>query len=250
MFQRFIKAIKEDIRTVFRKDPAARSILEVLTCYPGLHAVWMHRAAHALWVRGFRLMARLISHVSRFATGIEIHPGAAIGRRFFIDHGAGVVIGETAEVGDDVLLYQGVVLGGVSLEKKKRHPTIGHNAMIGAGTIVLGPVHVGDGARIGAASLVVNDVPSNSIAVGVPARIGLGFSGRDIQALTDNKLPDPIADAFKFLGRQIDALEQRLMDVERKQGVKVDLDKYVEEKKREILNIFSPPEEFSKGAGI
>lgn len=250
MFPRLIATWKEDVQTVFRKDPAARSLMEVLVCYPGLHAVWMHRIAHGLWVRGFRFTARFLSHVNRFFTGIEIHPGAQIGHRFFIDHGSGVVIGETADIGDDVLLYQGVVLGGVSMGKKKRHPTIGRNVMIGAGTIVLGPVHIGEGARIGAASLVVNDVPANSIAVGVPARIGLGFSGKDIQALTDNKLPDPIAEAFKFLGRQIEVLEQRLADVEKKQGVKVDLDRYVDEKKKEILNMFSPPEEFTKGAGI
>lgn len=245
-----MKTIKEDIQTVFKKDPAARSLMEILICYPGLHAIWVHRIAHFLWVRGFHFTARFLSHINRFFTGIEIHPGAEVGRRFFIDHGAGVVIGETTEIGDDVLLYQGVVLGGVSLEKKKRHPTIGNNVMIGAGTIVLGPVHIGDGARIGAASLVVNDVPENSIAVGVPARIGLGFSDRDIQELADNKLPDPIAEAFKFLSRQIEILEQRLAEVEGKQGVKVDLDKFVEEKKKEIMNIFSPPEEFSRGAGI
>jgi len=250
MFQRFIETIREDIRTVLKKDPAARSLMEILVCYPGLHAIWMHRIAHGLWVRGFLFTARFLSHVSRFFTEIEIHPGATVGRRFFIDHGAGVVIGETTEIGDDVLLYQGVVLGGVSLEKKKRHPTIGSNVMIGAGTIVLGPIDIGDGARIGAASLVVNNVPANSIAVGVPARIGLGFSGKDIQELTDNKLPDPIAEAFKFLGRQIEVLEQRLAEVERKQGVKVDLDKFVEEKKREIMSVFSAPEEFTKGAGI
>lgn len=246
----FISTIKEDIDTVFRKDPAARGIWEVIFCYPGLHAIWMHRIANFLWRHAFYLVARMISHLSRFLTGIEIHPGARIGRRFFIDHGAGVVIGETTEIGDDVLLYQGVVLGGVSLKKEKRHPTIGNSVMVGAGTIVLGPVAIGDGARIGAASLVVKNVPANSIAVGVPARVGVGFSVKEIQDMGHNRLPDPIADAFKFLGRQIDTIEERLAAVEQMQGIKVEIDRYVEEKKQEIKEIFSITGEFESGAGI
>lgn len=242
--------MKEDIQTVFRKDPAARSILEVLICYPGLHAVWMHRIAHYFWVHGWLFCARFLSHMNRFLTGIEIHPGAKIGRRFFIDHGSGVVIGETSEIGDDVHLYQGVVLGGVTLQKKKRHPTVGNHVMIGAGTIVLGPIVIGNGARIGAASLVIHDVPAEAIAVGVPARLGLGFSGKEIQELTDNKLPDPIAEAFKFLGKQIETLEKRMAEIEQHQGIKVELDQYVEEKKREIMRAFSSEEDFSVGAGI
>ena len=245
-----IKRIREDIQTVFRKDPAARSLLEVVTCYPGLHAIWMHRISHALWRHHWHLPARMISHANRFLTGVEIHPGARIGRRFFVDHGSGVVIGETAEIGDDVLLYQGVILGGVILEKEKRHPTICSQVMIGAGTIVLGPITVGEGARIGAASLVVNDVPPHAIAVGVPARIGLGFTGRDIQKLTDNKLPDPIAEAFQFLGKQMETLEKRMAEVEQKQGVKIELDQYIEEKKQEIRKIFSAPANFNMGEGI
>jgi len=242
--------IKEDIQTVFKKDPAARGILEVLTCYPGLHAIWMHRIAHYLWGHGWLFCARFLSHMNRFFTGIEIHPGARIGRRFFIDHGSGVVIGETSEIGDDVHLYQGVVLGGVTLQKKKRHPTVGNHVMIGAGTIVLGPIVIGEGARIGAASLVIHDVPAEAIAVGVPARLGLGFSGKEIQEMTDNKLPDPIAEAFKFLGKQIETLEKRMAEMEQQQGIKVELDQYVEEKKQEIMRIFSAEEEFSVGAGI
>ncbi len=247
---KFFETIKEDIQTVFKKDPAARGVLEVLTCYPGLHAIWMHRIAHFLWERKWLYCARLLSHISRFLTGIEIHPGATIGRRFFIDHGSGVVIGETTEIGNDVLIYQGVILGGVTLQKKKRHPTVRNNVMIGAGTIVLGPIVIGDGARIGAASLVIHDVPDGAIAVGVPARLGLGFSGKEIQEMTDNKLPDPIAEAFQFLGKQIESLEKRMAGIEQREGVMVELDQYVEEKKQEIMRMFSLEEEFSVGSGI
>jgi serine O-acetyltransferase len=247
---KFYETIKEDVRTVFKKDPAARGVMEVLMCYPGLHAIWMHRIAHYLWQRKWWFSARLLSHISRFLTGIEIHPGAKIGRRFFIDHGSGVVVGETTEIGNDVHLYQGVVLGGVTLQKKKRHPTVGNNVMIGSGTIVLGPVVIGDGARIGAASLVIHDVPPNAVAVGVPARLGLGFSGKEIQEMADNKLPDPIAEAFQFLGRQIETLEKRMADLEQQQGIRVELDQFVEEKKQEIMGMFSSADEFSVGAGI
>ena len=246
----FISTLREDIQTVLRKDPAARGFFEVILCYPGLHALWTYRMANFLWRHGLYLPARIISHLGRFLTGIEIHPGARIGRRFFIDHGAGVVIGETTEIGDDVLLYQGVVLGGVSLKKEKRHPTIGNNVMVGAGTIVLGPVSIGNGAKIGAASLVVRDVPPNSVAVGVPARIGVGYSAKDISEFGHNRLPDPIADAFKFLGRQIDSVEERLGAVEQMQGIRVEIDRYVDEKKQEMKEIFSITEEFERGAGI
>ncbi|NQU03603.1 MAG: serine O-acetyltransferase [Syntrophaceae bacterium] len=243
--------IKEDIRTVFLKDPAARSVIEVLTCYPGLHSIWMHRLAHALWRHRFFFVGRLVSHVNRFLTGIEIHPGARIGRRFFIDHGSGVVIGETTEIGDDVHLYQGVVLGGVSRERKKRHPTIRNGVMIGAGAIVLGPVTIGNDARVGAASLVIGDVPPRAIAVGVPARVGLGFSGKDIAELTDNRLPDPVAEAFRFLSHHVETLEARLLELEKQQGITVEINGSLEEDKREVLRIFSPfDEEFTSGAGI
>lgn len=245
------KEMRDDIRTVFLKDPAARSVLEVLTCYPGLHAVWMHRMAHALWKRRFFLIGRLISHINRFLTGIEIHPGARIGRRFFIDHGSGVVIGETADIGNDVHLYQGVVLGGVSLERKKRHPTVGDSVMIGAGAIVLGPVTIGDGARVGAASLVIGDVPPKAVAVGVPARLGLGFSDRDLQELTDNRLPDPVADAFRFLSHQVETLECRLSELEKQQGVTVEINESVGKNRKEHQRIFFPfNEEFISGTGI
>lgn len=247
---KFYQRIKEDVRTAFKKDPAARSLMEVITCYPGLHAIWMHRIAHFLWRKNWQFLARLLSHIARFLTNIEIHPGAIIGRRFFIDHGAGVVIGETAEIGDDVLMYQGVILGGVTLQKKKRHPTIENNVMIGAGTIVLGPIQIGDGARIGAASLVIKDVPAHAVAIGVPARLGMGFSGKELQEITENRLPDPIADAFKILSGEIESMEKRLSEIERHEGIHAELDRLVKEKKQEIMRVFSQDEEFSIGAGI
>lgn len=163
--------IAEDIRTIFQRDPAARSTLEVILCYPGLHAIVMHRVAHRLWKLNLRLLARLLSHVNRALTGIEIHPGATIGRRFFVDHGMGVVIGETTEIGNDVTLYQGVTLGGTSLEKKKRHPTLGNGVVVGAGAKVLGALTVDDDARIGAGAIVVKDVPAGATVVGLVGRV-------------------------------------------------------------------------------
>ncbi|NLE99809.1 MAG: serine O-acetyltransferase [Anaerolineales bacterium] len=210
-----ISRIKEDIRTVFAKDPAARSVLEVLCCYPGLHAIWLHRVAHSLWHRRLRLLARLIAHTSRRLTGIEIHPGAMLGRRVFIDHGMGVVIGETAEVGNDVLMYQGVVLGGTSLQKVKRHPTIGDHVVIGAGATVLGPIEVGNGARIGAGSVVVKPVPAGATIVGVPGRVAGGSSAEQpAEELEHGRLPDPtlrtIAEALDRASR----LEERVRALE------------------------------------
>ena len=163
--------IREDIHSVFERDPAARSTMELLVAYPGLHAVWAHRSEHWLWEHGFKLLARWLSHVSRFLTGIEIHPGATIGRRFFIDHGMGVVIGETAVVGDDVTLYHGVTLGGTSWNKGRRHPTIEDGVVIGAGAKVLGPLTIGARAKIGSNAVVVKNVPPGTTAVGNPARI-------------------------------------------------------------------------------
>lgn len=209
------KTIREDIQTVFRKDPAARNTLEVILCYPGLHAIWLHRIAHFFWKNKLKLIARIISHINRFITGVEIHPGAKIGRRFFIDHGMGIVIGETTEIGDDVLMYQGAVLGGTSLEKGKRHPTVGNNVVIGAGAIVLGPVRIGDNVRIGAGSVVVKDVPSNSIVVGVPGRIGLGLSMEQIRELEHGKLPDPISDALKYVMNEQEKLEEKIEKLEK-----------------------------------
>ena len=188
--------IREDIQTVFSKDPAARSTLEVLLCYPGLHAIWYHRVSHWFWKRGFKLTGRMVSHLGRRRTGIEIHPGATIGRRFFIDHGMGVVIGETAEIGEDVLMYHGVTLGGVSLEKKKRHPTIGNNVVIGTGAAILGPFLVGEGAKIGAGSVVVKEVPPGATVVGIPGKIFEEAAPRPKIDLEHAALPDPVAEAI------------------------------------------------------
>lgn len=211
----FFKEIREDIETVFQKDPAARSKLEVLLCYPGLHALWLHRIAHWLWQKKFRFLARWISHINRFLTQIEIHPGAKIGKRFFIDHGAGVVIGETAEIGDNVLMYQGVVLGGTSLEKKKRHPTIGNDVVIGAGAILLGPITVGDGAKIGAGSVVIHDVPPEKTAVGIPARIA-GEHAHLLVDLEHANLPDPVFNTLEYLLHEQQKLRRRLKELEEK----------------------------------
>jgi serine O-acetyltransferase len=166
-----VEYIKEDIQTVWAQDPAAKSVLEIIFLYPGVQAVWLYRLAHWLWQHNRLFLGRLVSHVNRWLTGVEIHPGAKIGRRVFIDHGMGVVIGETTEVGDDVLIYSGVVLGGTSLEKVKRHPTIGNNVMVGAGAMVLGPITVGDNAKIGAGTVVLQPVPAGVTVVGTAARI-------------------------------------------------------------------------------
>lgn len=235
---KIFRLLKEDIETVFKKDPAAKNIVEVILCYPGLHAIWLHRIAHWFYKRKEFLIARLISHISRFLTGIEIHPGAKIGRRFFIDHGMGVVIGETTEIGDDVLIYQGVVLGGVSLSKGKRHPTIGNNVVIGAGAIVLGNIRIGNNARVGAGSVVLKDVPEGATVVGVPGRIGLGFTQQQLQMLEHNKLPDPIAEGFEFLIKEINKLEERIKKIESLEGITTQIDEYFEQKKKELEKIF------------
>ncbi len=212
------KRIAEDIRTAFREDPAARNVIEVLLCYPGLHAIWMHRIAHLFWRYRLRLLARLISHVSRFLTGIEIHPGAKLGRRFFIDHGMGVVIGETSEIGDDVLMYQGAVLGGTTREKKKRHPTIGNRVIIGADAVILGAIEIGEGARIGSGSVVVKPVPPRATVVGVPGRI-VEAKVPKVKPLIDlehGKLPDPVAEAVNILLKKQEALQERIKKLENK----------------------------------
>jgi serine O-acetyltransferase len=203
--------IKEDIDTVFREDPAARTVLEVLLCYPGLHAIWNYRIGHWLWKHHLKLLARYFSHLGRFFYGIEIHPAAFIGRRFFIDHGMGVVIGETAEIGDDVLMYQGVVLGGVSLEKHKRHPTIGNKVVIGSGAILLGPIKIGDEARVGAGSVVIGDVPDGATVVGVPGRVIIEREPKHVSgvALDHNKLPDPVIEVLHRLEQRIEELERQ-----------------------------------------
>lgn len=211
-----LKHIREDIKTIFAEDPAARSLMEVLFCYPGLHAILFHRISHFLWTHKLKFFGRMLSHISRFLTGIEIHPGAKIGRRFFIDHGAGVVIGETSEIGDNVLMYQGAVLGGTSHEKTKRHPTIGNRVVIGAGATLLGPINVGNNARIGSGSVVVKDVPEGSTAVGIPGHIVLPKDKRPrpMIELEHGDLPDPVIGALNTLVRRIDQLEERIKKLE------------------------------------
>jgi serine O-acetyltransferase len=210
-----LSSIRDDIRGIFLRDPAARSTFEVLTCYPGLHAIWHHRIGHWFWKRGRYTLARLISHMSRFWTQIEIHPGATIGRHFFIDHGSGVVIGETAEIGDNVLMYQGVVLGGTSLEKTKRHPTIGNEVVIGAGAVLLGPIRIGDGAKVGAGSVVIHDVPAEKTVVGVPARVA-GSHAHLLVDLEHANLPDPVLDALQHLLDEQHKLNKRLKEMEKR----------------------------------
>lgn len=222
--------IREDIASVFDRDPAARTTWEVLTCYPGLHAVWAHRLSHWLWRHGLRWLARLNSSVARWLTGIEIHPGARIGRRLFIDHGMGVVIGETAQIGNDVTLYQGVTLGGTSWNKGKRHPTLEDNVVVGAGAKVLGPFTVGAGARIGSNAVVVKAVPPGATAVGIPARIVEDVQpsesvkafaqkfGFDAYGLSRD-MPDPVADAFTRLIEHIHSLDHLVQQMSQRLSV-------------------------------
>ncbi len=220
MFER----VREDIQSVFHRDPAARNALEVLTCYPGLHAVWLHRLAHGLWTSGWKWLARLVSNFGRWMTGIEIHPGARIGRRFFIDHGMGIVIGETAEIGDDVTLYQGVTLGGTTWNKGKRHPTLANGVVVGAGAKVLGPFTVGAGAKVGSNAVVTKEVPPGATVVGIPGRIIMREDGAEQaakrQAMAEKlgfdaygvsqDMPDPVARAIGQLLDHLQAVDGRL----------------------------------------
>jgi serine O-acetyltransferase len=209
--------LREDIQTVYDKDPAARSHFEVLTCYPGLHANWLHRLAHRLWKHNRFLLSRLVSHFNRFITGIEIHPGAQIGRRFFIDHGSGVVIGETAEIGDDVLMYQGAVLGGTSSEHRKRHPTVGNGVVLGANSVLLGDIDIGKGAKIGSGSVVVQSVPAEATVIGVPGRItrinGRRLDSQPLDILDHGRLPDPVVETLKCLVDRVELLEAQVRDL-------------------------------------
>jgi serine O-acetyltransferase len=219
----FWEYIKEDIQAVFERDPAVRSKWDVVLAYPGFHAALFHRLAHWLWGRGWTTLARVVSHCSRFLTGIEIHPGARIGRRLFIDHGMGVVIGETAEIGDDVTLYQGVSLAGTSLERGKRHPTIEDWVVIGAGAAVLGPITIGRHSRIGAGSVVVHSVPAHATAVGIPGKVVQEEgrhqpSGRPIIDLDHADLPDPVTRALSTLLVHVERIERQLEEVASRQG--------------------------------
>jgi serine O-acetyltransferase len=229
------RAIREDISSVFERDPAARSTLEVLTCYPGVHARILHRLSHGLWKWRLFWLARLLSHIARFLTGIEIHPGATIGRRFFIDHGMGVVIGETAEIGDDVTLYHGVTLGGTSWKEGKRHPTLGNGVVVGAGAKILGPIHIGDGAKIGSNAVVVKEVPAGATAAGIPARIldevkkSAGFNAYGL----GNDQNDPVSKALHgLIGHTVNVdqrIEHILQQLE-KLGVRVEEERATAEK--------------------
>ncbi|MGE5380981.1 MAG: serine O-acetyltransferase [Methylocystaceae bacterium] len=212
----FWKTFNEDIEAVLERDPAARSRLEVILCYPGVKAIIMHRIAHHFWKKGMVVLPRLLSQFNRHMTGIEIHPGASIGHKLFIDHGSGVVIGETAEIGDNVTIYQGVTLGGTGKEKGKRHPTIGNNVVISAGAKVLGSFTVGDNARIGAGSVVLKPVADGSTVVGVPGRCVIQEGKRvgDEINLNHDKLPDPVADAMRFMERRLAQLEARIKELE------------------------------------
>ncbi|WP_068794000.1 serine O-acetyltransferase [Brevibacillus laterosporus] len=210
--------MKEDIQVVFERDPAARSTWEVVLTYAGLHAIWGHRVANSLWKRGWKTSARFVSQITRFFTGIEIHPGATIGRRMFIDHGAGVVIGETCEIGDDVTIYQGVTLGGTGKEKGKRHPTVGNNVIIASGAKVLGSFKIGDYSKIGAGSVVLQPVPSHSTVVGIPGRIKVQ-NGQKVECDLDHvNLPDPILEMIRDMQKEIAQLKVELDQVKKEKS--------------------------------
>lgn len=211
MFER----LREDIRTIRERDPAAKNYVEIFLCYPGLHAIWFHRIAHFLYKKRWYTTARLISHLNRSFTGIEIHPGATIGRRLFIDHGMGVVIGETTEIGDDCLIYKGVVFGGTTLEKKKRHPTLGNRVIVGSNSTILGAITIGDGAKIGSGSVVVKAVPPGATVVGVPGRIVESLTPEKIDLdFEHGNLPDPLSDIMKMLLQLHGKLEERVKRLE------------------------------------
>lgn len=215
-----LRSLRKEIQAVFDRDPAAKNLLEVLLCYPGLHAIIFHRIAHFFYRRRLFLIARLISHISRFLTQIEIHPGAKIGEGFFIDHGAGVVIGETTEIGDNVTIYQGVTLGGTGKEKGKRHPTIGNNVVISTGAKILGSITVGDNSKIGAGSVVLKNVPPNSTVVGVPGRVVVRDGQRvgDAVDLRHDLLPDPVAELINNMHAEIENLKKKIAELEEKQA--------------------------------
>ncbi len=218
----FFKRFREDIESIRTRDPAARSSLEIVLCYPGLHALLFYRLAHRAWTAGLHTLGRFVSHVAKILTGIEIHPGAQIGRRVFIDHGTGVVIGETAVVGDDVTLYQGVTLGGTSLHREKRHPTLEDGVIVGSGAQILGPWTIGAGARIGANAVVLGDVPSGVTMVGIPARMIMRKPKREDKefcayGVPTEDLPDPVARTIETLRQQVCALMDRVEELEREQ---------------------------------
>ncbi len=215
-----LSGIREDIEKARGSDPAARNALEILLCYPGLHAVWIHRIAHWFYKRQLYTIARLVSHINRALTGVEIHPGARLGRRIFIDHGMGIVIGETTEVGDDCLLYKGVVLGGTSLGRVKRHPTLGKNVVVGSNACLLGDIRIGDHVRVGSGSVVIRDVPSGATVVGVPARLVERKDMREMLDFEHGNLPDPMDDIIKIMLRLQQEIERRVEKLEKEHGIR------------------------------
>lgn len=221
--------LKDEIKTIKDKDPAMRSTIEVFFCYPGFYAIVFHRISHYFWNHSLKLLARILSTISRFLTGIEIHPGAQLGKRVFIDHGMGIVVGETTIIGDDVLIYQGVVLGGTTTNKGKRHPTIGKGVIIGSGAKVMGNITIGDYAKIGTGAVVLKDVPSDSTCVGVPGRIVKCKNQSHVVDLEHNKLPDPVANAIKTLEKQIEDNERLIQILLDKNGICLTEDKIDEE---------------------
>ena len=224
--------LREDIRTIFKRDPAARNVAEILFSYPGFHAVIIHRIAHRLWRSRMYFLGRFASHMGRFLTGIEIHPGAKIGHAFFIDHGMGVVIGETAEVGDDVTLYQGVTLGGTSLNKGKRHPTLGNGVVVGGGAKILGNITIGDNCRIGAGSVVLRDVPADSTVVGVPGHI-IFRNGKRVVITDPKQINDPLSEALAAVANEVKKLKEEVRELQGRQLLPVD----GEDKLQQVIEI-------------
>lgn len=241
-------SLRDDVRAIFDRDPAATSLAEVILTYPGLHALLFYRVAHWLHVRGVPLIPRMISHFARFVTGIEIHPGARIGKGFFIDHGMGVVIGETAEIGDDVTLYQGVTLGGTGKQRGKRHPTLGNDVLVGVGAKILGAVTVGDGARIGGGAVVLRDVPPQATAVGVPAKV-VSFRQPDGSTRRVEHLPDPEMDMIATLRRKLYELEERVGSLEQSLGEATAENQQLRAEADEAQGGLSPAEREAVGAG-
>lgn len=241
--------IKEDIYAALQNDPAARSKLEIILCYPGVHALWMYRISHYLWGKGWILLSRFISHINRFLTGIEIHPAAEIGRSVFIDHGMGVVIGETAVVGDGCLIYKGVVLGGTTTEKTKRHPNLGKKVIVGSNACVLGNINIGDYVRIGSGSVVVKDVPPHATVVGVPGRVIERQKKKEDDTILDHgHLPDPIAEALKIIVTENRKLRERIKRLEQDLNISEKEDDCIAEMESKIMTIFM--KNYKDGEGI
>ncbi|MDA3903226.1 MAG: serine O-acetyltransferase [Desulfuromusa sp.] len=229
--------LKEDLKVVFERDPAVRGVFEVLFCYPGFHAMIFYRLSHWLWNSKMKFLGRFVSHLGRFMTGIEIHPGATIGRGFFIDHGMGVVIGETAEIGENCTLYHGVTLGGTSWAKEKRHPTLGNNVVVGSGAKILGPFKVGDDSKIGSNSVVVKEVPAMATVVGIPGRVVLSGEKRVGFNFELDKLPDPVATAVSCVFDQIRRLEDRVEELQNNQEkLKTELARYEKQDQNEQVS--------------